>query len=376
MSKRFPVDRSVIVWGETPEARRVVQELKILGYDVQRVSPTLGGKEGNTEVSLEGHAGGFTLSLKESGSAYSYEASALVVATGNERAFPTERYAFALSSRVLSTAQMRQRLDATKPASTAHRDQRILLILDLESETSREMTSEIFYLAIRLREEWHAEVFLFYRDLKVDAPGLERLTRQMRQRGIVFCRYGEAEITAKEDGVRIGYEEGKIAGGLLVLPETVQPRLDTEALAALLGVRVGEDGYFQTLNVQGYRAGLSNRRGIFFAGRCHMDCDVAEAQEDAVQVAASVDALLGIGFLKPDEIIAEVEASECVRCLTCIRSCPHGAVELAAYEDTVAARVIEVACQGCGACVAQCPAQAISMVGQVLPAWMASPQEG
>ena len=314
--------------------------------------------------------------MKGNGTVQSYEASALVVATGNERVFPPEGYAFPLSSQVLSTAQIRQRLEATEPASTAHRDQRILLILDLEDETSREMTAEAFRLGIRMREEWHAEVCLFYRDLKVDAPGLERLTREMRQRGIVFCRYGEAEIATEGDGVRIGYEEGKIAGDLLVLPEAVGPRPDTEALAALLGVRVGEDGYFQTLNVQDYRAGLSNRRGIFFAGRCHMDCDVIEAREDATQVAASVDALLGVGFLEPDPVIAEVEASECVRCLTCIRTCPHGAVELAAYEDAVAARVSEVACQGCGACVAGCPAQAISMVGQALPAWMASPQEG
>ncbi|MFP3896332.1 MAG: 4Fe-4S dicluster domain-containing protein [Anaerolineales bacterium] len=375
MSK-FPVDRNVIVWGDTPEAERAVQELEMLGYNAQQVAPSLNGSGEDTPAAMKGHVGGFTLSLREGESMRSHRASALVIATGNERAFPTDRYAFPLSSRVLSTAQMRQRLDATKPASTAQGEQQILLALDLESETSREMTSEVFRLAMRLRQERYAEVFLFYRDLKVDAPGLERLTREMRQQGIVFCRYGEAEIATGEDSVYIGYREGEIEGDLLVLPETVQPRPDTEALAALLGARVGEDGYFQTLNVQGYRAGLSNRRGIFFAGRCHMDCDVTEAQEDATQVAASVDALLRTGFLEPDSVIAKVEASECVRCLSCIRTCPHGAVELAAYENTVAARVIEVACQACGACVAGCPAQAISMVGQTLPAWMASPQEG
>ncbi|MGM0401675.1 MAG: 4Fe-4S binding protein, partial [Chloroflexota bacterium] len=329
MNKRFPVDRNVIVWGDTPEARRATQELETLGYDVERISPTLEGIKGDMEASLEGHVGGFTLSLQENGSAHSHEASALMVATGNERLFPTKRYGLPLSSQVLNTAQIEQRLDATEPASAAHRDQRILLMLDLEDETSREMTAEVFRLGIRLRQEWHAEVCLFYRDLKVDAPGLERLTRAMRQRGIVFCRYGEADIATGEDGIAVDYEEGEIAGDMLVLPEAVGPRPDTGALAALLDVRLGEDGYFQTLNVQGYRRGLSNRRGIFFAGRCHMDCDVAEAQEDATQVVASVDALLGAGFLEPDPVIAEVEASQCVRCLTCIRTCPHGAIELA-----------------------------------------------
>ncbi|MFO7916944.1 MAG: hypothetical protein R6V13_02555, partial [Anaerolineae bacterium] len=146
MNKRFPVDRNVIVWGDTPEARRATQELETLGYDVERISPTLESIKGDMEASLEGHVGGFTLSLQENGSAHSHEASALMVATGNERAFHAERYAFPLSSRVLSTAQMRQHLDATEPASTAHRNQRILLVLDLEDETSREMTAEAFRL--------------------------------------------------------------------------------------------------------------------------------------------------------------------------------------------------------------------------------------
>jgi len=159
-------------------------------------------------------------------------------------------------------------------------------------------------------------------------------------------------------------------GDLLVLPEAVRPRRDAEALAELLQVRLGEDGYFQEMNIHRYRPGLSLRRGIFFAGRCHMDCDVAGAEADALQAAANVDALLAAGYLEPEEIIAHVDSTKCVRCLTCIRSCPHAAVEMADYDDVTAARVVDLACQGCGVCAVNCPVQAIDLVGQTAPAWM------
>jgi heterodisulfide reductase subunit A-like polyferredoxin len=66
--------------------------------------------------------------------------------------------------------------------------------------------------------------------------------------------------------------------------------------------------------------------------------------------------------LLPEEIIAEVDSEKCVRCLTCIRTCPHAAVALDDYGQVTAARVFEVACMGCGACVANCPVRAIELV--------------
>jgi len=63
----------------------------------------------------------------------------------------------------------------------------------------------------------------------------------------------------------------------------------------------------------------------------------------------------------PEEY-AEVASDECIRCLTCIRTCPHQAVELRATEDVVAAYVVPEACWGCGMCVANCPVRAISLI--------------
>jgi len=386
-----PVSRDVAVLGATREGRRAVQELLDLGYGVRWVAlpgdaaqplpehPRLVFHSEEVLTGVAGHVGSFQVTLGRNGDARSVSASALVVATGNARfpAPPPKGATFA--DRVLSLAQLAASLDAPRDtgAATAHRHLRVLIVLDYGESTSQEMTAEAFALASRVRREWHSEVFVFYRELKVDQPGREAATRAMREQGIVFCRYDEALVAADADGVAAEYVEGRIEGDLLVIPESVRPRGDTATLAALLKVNVGADGYLQDVNIHQYRPGLTARRGIFVAGRCHADLSAADAEADAVQVASSVDALLGTGELMPEGLVAEVDSTKCIRCLTCVRTCPHAAVEIVTEEDVTAAHVAELACRGCGACVSNCPVQAISLVDQAWPVWVqtASPGE-
>ena len=384
MSEPIRVDKEVTVLGGTLEAGRVSRELLQLGYTVHWVSSTSNPWENGLDhpqlstyqhcslVRLDGHVGGFVVILDRGGDRFSVKTSALVVASGNERYFPADRYALPLSPNVLTASQLRSQLDAPRDTKAAlpSCDQGVILFLDLGGATARETAAETLDLATCLRKEWHCEVFVFYRDLKVDSPGFERLTREMRESGVIFCRYESPEIVANDGGISVSYGEGTLHGGVLVLPESVRPRGDTESLADLLGVSVGEDGYFTDVNIHQLRSGISNRRGIFFAGRCYMDCDIQDAEADALQAAANVDALLGSGLLEPEEVIAHVDSSKCIRCLTCVRSCPHAAIEITAYEQVEAARVVDLACRGCGACVTNCPVQAIELLGQAMPAWM------
>lgn len=390
MRQPTPVSKQVAVFGGTLEGRRAVQELLDLGYAVHWVSlpgdapqdllehPRLTVHADGMPGRIAGHVGDFRVTVGCNGSARSLPVSALVVATGNTRVMNLPRAGIASTSRVLSLRQLAARLDAPRDtgAAVAHRNLRVLVALDLEGATSQEMTAEAFALAGRVRHEWRSEVFVLYRELKVDTPGLEAMTRSMREQGIVFCRYDRAPVVADDDGVSVEYVEGRIEGDLLVIPEGVQPREDTVALAALLRVTVGEDGYLQDVNIHQLRPGVTVRRGVFAAGRCHADLSAADAEADAVQVAASVDALLGAGFLLPEDVVAEVDSTKCVRCLTCVRTCPHAAIEILIQEDVTAAHVAELACRGCGACVANCPVQAIALGDQTWPAWIqAAPSE-
>jgi heterodisulfide reductase subunit A len=67
-------------------------------------------------------------------------------------------------------------------------------------------------------------------------------------------------------------------------------------------------------------------------------------------------------------VVAEVDASRCTGCLTCVRTCPFGIPQMRADLVGVgglggAAWIDPARCQGCGTCTAECPARAIQLFG-------------
>ncbi|MHB1355822.1 MAG: 4Fe-4S dicluster-binding protein [Anaerolineae bacterium] len=382
MSENVGVDRLVIVLGGHMDAVWVVEELCALDYeviwvwtdalpDVPMISRCTTYPNSRL-LGLTGHAGGFTLRIRSADQQIDTSASAIVIATGNEREFTPEQFGLKPDPRIISTRQLYERLAVPRQVRnlTTDRRQHILFALDLVGLSGKEATVETLQLALQTRQTWHCEVSVLYSELQVDSDLLESLTRQMRALGIIFHRLTAEKPVIDEHGVSVNHADGSIQADVLVLPESVQPRKDNHDLAGLLQLTLGTDGYIQELNVHFYRPGLSNRKGIFLAGRCHLDTDAAGAHADAMQAAANVDALLHSGWLLPEDVIAHVASDKCIRCLTCIRTCPHIAVELARYEQVTAARVVDVACRGCGACVANCPVQAIELIGSMVPAWL------
>jgi Pyruvate/2-oxoacid:ferredoxin oxidoreductase delta subunit len=392
MTQAVPVARKVMVLGATPEAECAVAALVELGYAVDWVPLQAGSSISDSEIEgpglaihrdtflarLDGAAGGFVARLEGDGAAFSVETSAVIVATGNARVYPDERYGLVPSACVLSLAQFQRRVEDESLRTSAAADrmrlrtQREALALGLNLDVSREMTFETLRWARRVFREWGCEVTIFYHELAVDTLGLERLTLEMRREGIVFARYGALQVEPQAEEVILTYEEGVQRYDLVVLPEATCPRPDTSEIAEALGLRLAEDGYLEELNIHLDRPGLSSRRGVFLAGRCHVDATPDELRADALQAVAQVDALIGSGLLAPEDVIAHVETDKCVRCLTCLRTCPHAAVEVVPYEGAIAARVMELACQGCGQCVTNCPAQAIELIGQAYPAWISA----
>jgi len=385
MTQRLAVVKSVLVVGDTPEAGALSAALLAQGYQVLRLVSAASDLEstgplvvsrGRQIEALDGHVGRFQARLSGGGAQSTLASAAVVVATGNDRYYPAKRYGLPLGPRVLSVRQMAQQVEAGDRPASWRRRQRVAVVLDWDPaggretarDTARETAAEALELAVHLRHAWRAEVTCYYQNLKVDTYNTERLTRQMRDCGVVFCRYDSLKVTTDDDGVDLAWTEGTARADLLVLPEAVRPAPDTPALARALGVHVGADGYLQDVNIHHYRPGLSSRRGVFFCGRCHMDGDARQIADDVAQTAANVDALLGSGEIESEDEVAQVDPNVCIRCLTCVRTCPHAAAEIAAYRAAdganavTAARVDLWACRGCGACVANCPVQAIEML--------------
>ena len=139
-------------------------------------------------------------------------------------------------------------------------------------------------------------------------------------------------------------------------------------LQNLLRVDADSSNYSQQDNVW-LRPTASNRKGVFFVGGCRGCFDVSDILTEARATALEAYNLVGRGeaFVSVDRV--SVEASKCALCLTCVRSCPHGAVEVA-FDDASsgrAAKIVDIACHACGICVAECPAKAIHMVAENNP---------
>ena len=60
----------------------------------------------------------------------------------------------------------------------------------------------------------------------------------------------------------------------------------------------------------------------------------------------------------------KADPQKCVAYLTCIRVCPHGAIQLVRVDGSKeVAEISDLACDACGICAAICPAKAIKFQG-------------
>jgi heterodisulfide reductase subunit A-like polyferredoxin len=311
--------------------------------------------------------------------------SAVVVATGC-----TTRAAVAPDgqSRVICLAAMESLLaespDGTvswqgKPVET------VTYLLDSTDDDLKIPTVTAIKQAMLL-EERGCRVAVAARDLKVAATGMERLYRRARERGALFFKYDAAPVISAADAkITVDIEETTILSAgergtvplpsdLVVVPETFSADPEAAELCRLLRLRPGADGRLMDDNPQLQRV-LTNRRGIFLAGACRFPQIVTESLSEAHAVVQEVKALLHGGAYTPTGPLAEVDPRKCCVCLSCVRLCPHAAIDVErSGEGNVyappagesadarwgAARVDAAACFGCGICVAECPTRAIT----------------
>jgi coenzyme F420-reducing hydrogenase delta subunit/Pyruvate/2-oxoacid:ferredoxin oxidoreductase delta subunit len=84
--------------------------------------------------------------------------------------------------------------------------------------------------------------------------------------------------------------------------------------------------------------------------------NLSGAIDDVGNVVLTLNTFLGNGEKMPPATAAVVDRNKCCICLTCYRSCPHGAIY---YDDK--AIISPLACQACGICAGECPQDAIQV---------------
>jgi heterodisulfide reductase subunit A len=137
---------------------------------------------------------------------------------------------------------------------------------------------------------------------------------------------------------------------LVVIPELVGLSDNAREIARHLRQPLDTEGFLQSANVRHRNVG-SPRRGIYYAGYSRAESDLNSEIEE-------IAAALELPPADPDRASEPpaINTTNCIRCLTCVRACPHGAIVLRNHYQP---EIVPTACYGCEYCVSNCPALAI-----------------
>jgi len=318
-------------------------------------------------VGVEGKIGDFTVRIRKGAEEILRNFGAIVFATGYETEVSPQDFQLKLGINIISQERLAQMLQAS---SVERKPESVGFIYDVSDENSRLPTLATLNNALTLKERWGSEVYVFCKNVKVDSEGVEKLYREVREHGVMFLKFDEKPRISAEDG-RVKIEAKDILLGedvtltcdLLVAEEKLVPAEETEALSTLLNIRTDSRGFYQDENVHLYPVS-SERGGIFFIGGCRSDLDFQRALVDVSSVVMGVYKLLSPGKILVEAERVKVDRQKCRTCLTCIRVCPHSAIQLVRVDnEKEVAEISDLACDGCGICAAICPAKAINFEG-------------
>jgi len=267
----------------------------------------------------------------------------------------------------------------------------ILCVGPAEKYCSRICCTTALKNALKLKElNPDARITVLFKDIRTYGFK-ERLYTEARKRGMLFLRYDDEHrpqvelVTrntqhatrnthhASRNGQELRVRAWEPTFGqwvelwpdLLVLSNPVVPSEGARELATALKVSRDLDGFFLEAHVKLRPVDFATD-GIYLAGLAHYPKFINEAVVQARAAAARAATILSKDVLSVGGIVAQVDASKCTACLTCVRVCPYDIPrinhELRGVGGIAGAAEIEVAeCRGCGLCVAECPAKAIQL---------------
>jgi len=309
---------------------------------------------------LAGQVGAFEATIETAAGPQTVACGAVIVCTGTGRA--NARAAAPDSNEILALHEIEPTLRRMRKRDIPRT---VGLVLDFQREEGKAGTEMALRTALDLRSRYGVDPYVFCRDVRVSDLPLELLYDDARQGGVNIVKHrGAVTLDALEEGVMVRAEDSvmreelPIPCGLVGISEHGLRNEEDGRLAELLGVRTDVQGRMQDNNLHLY-PGLTNRPGIFVSGACRGQDYVPDIETEARSTAAAVSALLSGQGVTYDSPAAEVDASLCALCLTCVRSCPHGAMVVDGEKRSAFA--VPDVCRRCGVCVGECPAGAIEL---------------
>jgi heterodisulfide reductase subunit A-like polyferredoxin len=380
--------RLLTATGDGADPRLLVQDL------IARVStrPRIDVVTDHEVIKSEGFVGNFktTLACRSNPTQRLVEHGVTLVATGGQE-YRGPAHGLGSDPRIVTQIDLEKRLAGSggqRSAVSSNPNSRFpssVVMLQCSGPWDEDNAQTNFYCsriccsvaaknALRIKEQSpETQVYVLYnRDVRTYGYN-EAVYTQAREAGVVFLRYeegsrpqissnGRLAITVRDEILR---QPVMLHPDLLVLSEAIVPADGSRDLAELLKFSCTLEGFFLEAHVKLQPVDFP-AEGLFLAGTAHYPKAIDETIAQAGAAAARAARILSKEHLEVGGVVAVVDPAKCTGCLTCVRICPFGAVQintaLTGVGDIVgAAEVKAAACRGCGLCPAECPAKAIQL---------------
>ncbi len=248
----------------------------------------------------------------------------------------------------------------------------VVFLLEHQTQFQAEVFQDVLQAAAHLQKQANTEVWVLAQEVQVAFRGQQELYDGCRENGVVFIKYqddvtiqsnnGHFELTGFDIQVDSAFTISR--PNTLVIPQKAVLLPSALAFAESLNLRILNEQYTQPDSL--WRLpNETNRPGIFAAGSARGNMVRQAIIADAASVALSVQERLKPEGIPVKENIPVIDKGKCVYCLSCVRTCPFGAMQKGKGQG-MAASVNRLACQACGTCVAVCPAGALQLRNEIL----------
>ncbi len=316
-------------------------------------------------VKSTGFAGDFNVSLSKDGKTTEKNVGAIVVATDFSVEPLNENFNVDLSENIVTQTEMESILsDSDKKKSVLEGKNKIVVFLtSFPKESNPLALQRILKSSLTIQDVEGSQVYVMVDNIKLASDGLDRLYKESRDKGVIFIKTEDSpEVTVNGEKTSIKFfdkilrSEATITSELVVIEENFSPDMINSGISELLSLDLDSGNFFQTDNVHRFPV-KSNRVGVFVAGSARKIQPLSSNYTDAENAAIFVKDFLGNGTVSVSADYGVVDPDKCAICLTCYRSCAHGAI----YWEGDAAIISPIACQGCGNCASECPMDAIQV---------------
>jgi len=365
--------RRVLVLGGDRTGRELADRLLAEGLDVLLLEDgkeTEGLQQGVSVLpaaaveEVQGFVGGFDVKCAGSAGISTEHVGFVVAAQPPENVPKYAEYGLSPSDRVMALSELEGRFSSGTLLPQPRGEWfHAVFLCGLTGGADPTLFARVFDAIDHLRKIVKVQPYVFTRQVKVAAPGLERRYRQIRDAGTLFFKF-DGEGPTFENGAE-GYVvnfvdpllgiEMELIPDLMVVDEYLLPPRSLKPLLDAIPSCAVTAPFLQPESTR-FAGVKTAKAGIFATGasRGNFSPGAVEAELEAVVVSLKTAAREEDSTDLPGP--PQVDPAKCTICLTCVRLCPHGAISFQKRADAD-----PLSCVRCGICAAECPMDAISL---------------